>query len=570
MNKEKIITQGNDAFIMADGIVVINPSFQIVVFNEAAARITGYTEDNIIGRNFSLLFHDDYPGDKYIRRSFTEAVTYTNLSYSVRQKNGLRREVIVSFIPVINDSRVLSVVFLFRDKNEMSLLSKSVNDKANELSDERNRLDAIFNSSIEGTFTINNDWVVTAFNKSAENITGYSSEEVIGRHCWEIFRHLKCRNGCHMEATMEKGKSAIGVEIEILTKTGDAIPVRINSAILKDSSGNKTGAVETFIDLSEVKRLSAELNEKYKFGNIVGNGKEASKLRQLLESVASTSSTVLITGESGTGKELVAKAIHAGSRFAGGPFIAVNCSAFAETLIESELFGHEAGAFTGALKSKPGRFEMAEGGTLFIDEIGDLSPLIQTKLLRVIENREFERVGGTKSIKLNTRIIAATNKDLQFEIEAGRFREDFYYRINVFNIHIPPLRHRKEDIPQLVNHFIQKFNRVMEKNVRSCSSEMMEILMDYNWPGNIRELENVIEHAFILCSSNTLNAGDLPQKLITPLPYKIYPAAGFRDSEKERLLYFLDIHGWNRGKTAAALNINPSTLWRKMKKYGLV
>ncbi len=571
---DKIINKNRDALVAADGIVVIDRNMKIIVFNEAATRITGFSEEETNGKDCSILFPGNEESRNIINRSCSDGVSYTNLSVSVKLKNGEIREVISSVIPVLSGLKVLSVVFVFRDTKEMLLMAREIQEKTLELSEQKNRLDAIFNSSIEGTFTIDNDWIITAFNKSAEKITGYRADEAIGRHCWEIFRHEKCRNGCHMETTMNKGKPALGVEIDIFSKNGDKIPVRINSAIMRNSANRKTGAVETFIDLSEVRKLSAELSGKYSFRNLAGNGKNSSLLKHQFESVSATSSTVLITGESGTGKELAARAIHHSGRQSDGPFIAINCSAFAESLIESELFGHEEGAFTGAIKSKKGRFEMAEGGTLFLDEIGDLSLILQTKLLRVIENREFERVGGTKSIKLNARIITATNKDLKEEIKAGRFREDFYYRINVFNIHLPPLRERKEDIPQLVNHFINKFNREMAKNIRNCSPEMMDLLHKYHWPGNIRELENVIEHAFILSSGTTLNAGDLPQKLHSD-PYfngqrSLISNKGAEEAEKERILYYLDLNGWNRGKTARVIGVNPSTLWRKMKKHGIL
>lgn len=570
---DKIINKNRDALVAADGIVVIDRSLKIIVFNEAASRITGLSEEDTNGKDCSILFQSNPEGIKIINKSFSEGVSYTNVSVTVQLKSGETREMISSVIPVLSGSEVLSVVFVFRDTKEMLLMAKEIHGKTLELSEQKSRLDAIFNSSIEGTFTIDNDWIITAFNKSAEKITGYHADEAIGKHCWEIFRHEKCRNGCHMETTMNNGKPAVGVEIDVFSKNGDKIPVRINSAIMKNSENQKTGAVETFIDLSEVRKLSAELSGKYSFANLSGNGKYSSILRQQLESVSATSSTVLITGESGTGKELAARAIHFAGRQSDGPFVAVNCSAFAESLIESELFGHEEGAFTGAIRSKKGRFEMAEGGTLFLDEIGDLSLLLQTKLLRVIENREFERVGGTKPIKLNARIITATNKDLKEEIKAGRFREDFYYRINVFNIHLPPLRERKEDIPQLVNLFIQKFNRAMSKNIINCFPETMNLLSKYNWPGNIRELENVIEHAFILSSGTTINAADLPQKLLSVPDFinrhTLISENGVMEAEKERLLYYLDLNGWKRVKTAQSLGVNPSTLWRKMKKYKL-
>jgi transcriptional regulator with PAS, ATPase and Fis domain len=256
------------------------------------------------------------------------------------------------------------------------------------------------------------------------------------------------------------------------------------------------------------------------------------------------------------------------------PFIAINCSAFAETLIESELFGHEKGSFTGAIKTKTGKFELAQGGTLFLDEIGDLSPAVQTKLLRVLETKEFERVGGNKTIKLNARIIAATNKNLTEEISAGRFREDLFYRINIVNIHLPPLRERMDDLPLIVSHFIEVFNEKFNKSIKQFSSAAYDILTEYNWPGNIRELENVVEHCFVMCNGDTINIDSLPkrlreQKIISTGSQKASPRDALNDVERNMIISVLERNNRNRTLAARELNINPSTLWRKMKKLGI-
>jgi transcriptional regulator with PAS, ATPase and Fis domain len=374
---------------------------------------------------------------------------------------------------------------------------------------------------------------------------------------------------------MKKGKPTIGNELEIISKPGRRVPIRVNSAILINNKNEKIGAVETFIDISEIKNLSEHLDERFKYENIVGKNKEIKQIINVLESVSQTDSSVLITGESGTGKELAARAIHLNSHRRTGPFTAVNCSAFAESLIESELFGHEKGAFTGAIKSKVGRFELANGGTLFLDEIGDLSITVQTKLLRVLETREIERVGSNKPIKIDTRIIAATNKNLEREIEAGRFREDLYYRINVMNIQLPPLRERKDDLPILVNHFIEKFNSKFERNIKHFSSSAFDILMDYNWPGNIRELENVIEHCFVLCDSDIIQIEHLPKRLREREFNTIQGSDTnnfnhIKDAERNIIINTLKKHNGNRSKTAEELNIHPTTLWRKMKKFNLL
>jgi PAS domain S-box-containing protein len=567
---QQIIDKNKEALIIPDGIAVIGRDLKVIVFNEAASRISGYGEDDIIGNECNILFSNCTSDMSFISESITNNRAYTNLSINITDNKGNIKNVLGSITPIVKEDSVLSVVFVFRDTREMLSLSDELEEKTLELIDQKNKLDAIFNSNIEGTFTIDNDWIVTSFNSSAEKITGYRRSEAIGKKCWEIFNSSLCRNGCHMEQTIKKGKAMIGNELEIVHKSGVKIPIRVNSGILLNNKNENVGAVETFIDISEIRNLSSHLNEFFKYENIVGRNKEIRQIFSVLESVSQTDSSVLITGESGTGKELAARAIHLNSSRKTGPFIAVNCSAFVESLIESELFGHEKGAFTGAIKNKIGKFELAQGGTLFLDEVGDLSIAVQTKLLRVLETREFERVGGNKIIKLDARIIAATNKNLSGEIAAGNFREDLFYRINVINIHLPPLRERMDDFPLLVNYFIQKFNDKFNKNIKQFSPSAYDIIIDYSWPGNIRELENVIEHCFVLCSSDIIPVECLPKKLRDVeknIPIINSSQKGFREAEIELILSVLKKNNWNRTKAAKELKIDPSTLWRKMKKY---
>ncbi len=561
-----IIDKNKEAMIIPDGISVIGRDEKIIVFNEAASRITEFEEDDIVGESCRILFTEEE--FHFVADSLTENRAFTNLALNIIDKRGNNKSVLASITPIVKDNSVLSVVLVFRDTNEMLKMAEDVEAKTQELIDQKNKLDAIFNSNIEGTFTIDYDWNITSFNLSAEKITGYKKNEAVGMKCWDVFKSSICRNGCHMEQTIHKGKSTIGNELEIQNKSGMKVPIKVNSGILLNNKNEKIGAVETFIDISEIKNLSAHLKKEFGYANIIGKNKELDKIYRILESVSGTDSSVLITGESGTGKELAARAIHIYSERKSGPFIAVNCSAFVENLIESELFGHEKGAFTGAIQSRPGRFELAQGGTLFLDEIGDLSLTIQTKLLRVLETRTFERVGGNKNIKMNSRIIAATNKDLLIEIKEGRFREDLFYRINVINIHLPPLRERMDDFPLLVNHFIKQFNERFSKSITHFSPAAYDCLERYSWKGNIRELENVIEHCFVLCRSEVIMPEHLPDRircLTTPLINKI--DLGIEETEKRMILNTLNANKGNRLKTAEALRINPSTLWRKMKKY---
>ena len=330
----------------------------------------------------------------------------------------------------------------------------------------------------------------------------------------------------------------------------------------------------------EVNELRSQLKDRYDFKNIIGNSSKMADVFKIMANVISSSVTVLIQGDSGTGKELVARAIHYNGPKGDGPFVVVNCAAIPETLLESELFGFEKGSFTGATERKIGKFEQADGGTIFLDEVGEMSALTQSKLLRVIEEKEVERLGGHGRIKIDARIISATNKDLTREVKEGRFREDLYYRLMVFPITLPPLRERKEDILQLVSHFIETYGRNAGKRVRRVSREAMELLISYSWPGNVRELENVIERAVVLCDGDTINLSHLPvglESMATPKgdmrsenitgTSKI---VSLENVEYEALKRALDIAGRNISKAAKELKIGRATFYRKAKKFGIL
>ncbi|MEO0156615.1 MAG: sigma-54 dependent transcriptional regulator [candidate division WOR-3 bacterium] len=317
--------------------------------------------------------------------------------------------------------------------------------------------------------------------------------------------------------------------------------------------------------------LRRELEKRFRLEDLIGKSPKMQKIFELIKTVAPTRSTVLIRGESGTGKELVARAIHNLGPRSKGPFVATACGAMPETLLEAELFGYEKGAFTGALSQHKGRIEMADRGTLFLDEIGDISLKTQVDLLRFLQEREFRRVGGKELIKVDTRVIAATNKKLEEMIREGTFREDLYYRLNVITIEIPPLRERKEDIPLLLEHFLKKFNLENKKDISGISSDAMELLLSYDWPGNVRELENVIEHAVVVTKGREIGKKDLPKNLVDKFLIPQFANKDLRldTMEKEHILNVLRIYNWNIKKTAQVLGINRVTLYNKMEKYGL-
>lgn len=326
--------------------------------------------------------------------------------------------------------------------------------------------------------------------------------------------------------------------------------------------------------------LKNQLRKKYRFENIIGDSEKMQKIFEVIEKVADSDSTILILGESGTGKELIAKAIHYNSYRREGPFIPVNCAAIPSELLESELFGHEKGAFTNAIRTRIGRFELANGGTIFLDEIGDMSPVLQSKLLRVLQDRQFERIGGIKTIKTDIRVIAATHQDLKLAVEQKRFREDLYYRLNVIPIHLPPLRERKSDIPLLAHHFLEHFNRTKKKKIKGFTKEAMDKLIQYNWPGNVRELENTIERVVILLDGEFIKPQDLPEKFQNltwenPSQEIIIPDEGIsleeavNEFEKKLIMQALQKTGWVKNKAARLLNLNRTTLIEKIKRQNL-
>lgn len=429
----------------------------------------------------------------------------------------------------------------------------------------------------DGVAFIDKNLRIVSWSPSAERITGYTQEEVSGRRCKEIIGTEFCEEKGPIQRVIETGEPIFSVITKIQVK-GIEIPVSINATPLKDVHGDIIGVVLVFRNIaememltSEIKYLSEELSEKYKFGNIIGKSPKMQEIYELLKVISETSSTVLILGETGTGKDLVARAIHYNSDRKDKPFIKILCATLPENLIESELFGYVKGGFTGAVKDKPGRFELADGGTIFLDEIGELPQSMQAKLLRVIEEGEFERIGGTETTKVDVRIIAATNRDIKHLIEIGKFREDLYYRLNVAVISLPPLRNRREDIPLLIKHLIQKFREKTGKNIKGVSNSVMDILIDHSWHGNVRELENAIEHSFIHCRGKIIEVKHLPEEL-TPrdLPPPEQLELPLPEAEKKAILKALEKNRRHRERTAKSLNISRTTLWRKMRKYNIL
>jgi len=432
--------------------------------------------------------------------------------------------------------------------------------------------DIILDSIADGVFTVDKDFRIRSFNRAAERITGVAKEEAIGSPCKDVFHSSLCDGKCALEESIKESAPVLNKLIFIINTEGKKIPITISASPLRNEKGEVIGGVETFRDISEIAELRKELQKEYSFHDIISKNAEMQKIFAILPDIAVSDSNVLISGDSGTGKKLIARAIHNLSARKDRPFVIVNCGAIPDTLLESELFGYKPGAFTDARKEKPGKFLLAEGGTIFLDEIGDISPASQVKFLRVLEEKEFEPLGGTTSLKADVRIITATNKDLAKLVSEGLFREDLYYRLNVAKISLPPLRERKEDIPLLVDHLIRKFNALKGKSISSVSDNVLSLLMQYDFPGNIRELENIIEYAFILCHDDEIKIEHLPEefwkksKTLHPFGEK---KMTLEEIEKMAIENALIMNNYKRMATCRQLGISKGTLRRKIESYGI-
>jgi two-component system response regulator HydG len=446
----------------------------------------------------------------------------------------------------------------------------------------------LLESMADGVFTLNRAGEITSWNASMEKISGYSAQEALGRTCTMLRFNLclkkSCPSGIKECGIYDRG-AVDAKECALRHKDGHDVPVLKSARLVKNGHDSVIGIVETVTDLTELKKarqqieeISRKLGEVHRLDNIIGKSRAMRNVFSAIRAASASEATVLIQGESGTGKELVAGAIHYNSDRAGKPLVTVNCSALTESLLESELFGHAKGAFTGAIRDRKGRFEEAQGGAVFLDEIGEISPFIQVKLLRVLQEREVERVGESRRRKIDLRIIAATNKDLFQLVRTGEFRQDLYYRLKVFPIDVPPLRQRKEDIPLLASHFIAQQNKKTDKRIQGLSQTALRLFMDHVWPGNVRELENAIEHAFVLCDEKEIDIFDLPVELRRA---KYQPESAARSCAsydqprrrdrltKETLESLLAECSWNKAEVARRVGLSRTAIWKYMKKWNI-
>ncbi|WP_425059477.1 Anaerobic nitric oxide reductase transcription regulator NorR [Sporomusa carbonis] len=565
---------------VCNGVVVVDSYGYITLFNAAAEFISGLAAEAVLGK----MVDDVIPNTGLLR------VLETGVSELNQRQDIGNCAILTNRTPIIKDGQVVGAVAVFQDITELTEVITELED----VKRLKSTLESILESLNEGIVVVDKQGTITMLNKAYSEFLNVDPQEVVGKHVAEVISNTR------MHLVAQGGKA----EVTDIQKIGDNTCVVTRIPIIED--GEIVGAVGNvvFKDVKDLKCLAGRINKleselefykeelckmyggKYTIANIIGNSEKMAYLRNLAAKAAKGTSTVLILGESGTGKELFAHAIHNASRRRQGPFIKVNCAAVPENLLESELFGYEEGAFTGARKGgKPGKFELANGGTIFLDEIGEMSLAMQVKLLRVLQERELERVGGTKTTKLDIRVIAATNRDLEKMIEQNQFRQDLYYRLNIFTLNIPPLRDRLEDIPELCDMLLKKINKQIEHWVEGVSPEAMALLMEYNWPGNVRELENILERAVNLMEDDTV----IIPEVLPPMLKKMHKGksrdieqakdAGGKepdlaeikgDAEKQAIFRALEAAGGNKSKAARMLGIHRSGFYQKLQKYNIL
>jgi two-component system, NtrC family, response regulator HydG len=549
-----------------EGYLEVDLRGTTVFCNDSFCRITGYPKEELIGLNYQ-----DYMDEamaKVVFAAYNEAyrtgVPNKGFPYEIIRKTGKRR-IIENSISLVIDSRGHRTGFrsVVRDITDRKRTEE-------ELERHRSRLHAIFSSVSDAIITVDTEMVVVEANKASEKICGLDPKNTTGKVFTDC--STQCNKSCHevIKEALRNKASIREYNIECSHSHRPQQRVVVTISPLLNRKNKFMGSVFVIRDITRLSNLERELKERHHFQKLIGKSSKMQEIYGLLDNLADLETTVLITGESGTGKSLAAKALHYSGSRALTPLVTVNCSVLSENLLESELFGHVKGAFTGAIKDSRGRFQSAQGGTILLDEIGDISPRIQLKLLRVLEEREFERVGESISIKVDARIIACTNQDLKERVRLGEFREDLYYRLKVVEVTLPPLRKRLEDIPLLVAHFCNTFNKSFKKKIRGLSDEALNLFMNYRWPGNVRELGHSIEHAFVLCHSPIISLAHIPAEIKEYFGTNRKWVREKRSVEgPEKILTVLDKTDWNKAKAARILGIDRSTLYRKIQKYGL-
>ena len=546
-----------------EGYLEADVAGKITFCNQPFCRITGYSLEELRVMGFREYMTPDVARVVYKvhNKVYKTGIPHKGFRYGIIRKDGAER-MIENSISLVRDAGNHPVGFrsIVRDITDRILMEK-------EKEKHRNHLQAIFETVKDAIVMVDPEMVVVEANDAIENICGPENRNMTGRPLTECMTQCG-KNCCFLISNALKTNSIMeetSIRCDHVLRPQQR--VAITSSPIRNKDDASRGQVLVIRDITRLSSLEQELGARHQFQNIIGKNSKLQDIYNLLDDLADLETTVLITGESGTGKSIIARALHYSGSRASRPMITVNCSALPEELLESELFGHVRGAFTGAIKDTPGRFQVAKDGTVLLDEIGDISQRIQLKLLRVLQEKEFERVGESVPIRMEARLIACTNKNLKEKVRQGLFREDLYYRLKVIELRIPPLRERSEDIPLLVDHFCVLFNKTFQKNIKGISDEVMKVFMNYNWPGNVRELEHCIEHAFVLCRDPIICVHHLPTEIMeNAVPETKIPKAHSEDID---ILKILDKTYWNKAKAARLLGMDRSTLYRKIQKYRL-
>jgi PAS domain S-box-containing protein len=560
---------------VSDGMVAISPEGKILYANRSFLERSGCRLDEVVGKPCREVIHESICDSGCpLAEVLDTGVAADRFDVEVRGKGGEEMSACVNFTPLKEASgRVIGVVEVIRDITKLKELKDTLKKTNTMYHREQVKNRTILDNIPSGVYTVDREMKFLSFNRSLERITGYSAEEVLGKRCSEVLRSDFCEAGCPLKRSMRTGETLRGVELNLRARDGSVVPIASSTAVLRDEEGRPTGGICSFRDLRELHAVPLSQGHAREFQGMLSKNPKMHEIFDLIETVADSDANVLIEGESGTGKELVARAIHRLSVRAGKPFLGVNCASLNENLMESELFGHVRGAFTGAVKDRMGRFEMAEGGTLFLDEVSEIGLHLQAKLLRVVQEREYQRVGETGARKANVRILSATNKRLKELIGGGTFRDDLYYRLNVVSVTPPPLRERKEDIPILVEHFLCSPQESPGGCKRSFSPLAMQALLEYPWPGNVRELENAVERAKICSRGEVIEESALPAEIRHRGAAVPRGRGSFGEKaanlEADRIRENLVRSGWNRTEAAARLGVSRVTLWRRMKQLGI-
>jgi len=553
------------------GVFTVDRDRRITSFNETVQRLTGLKEEEVLGKQCHDVFFSDLCRGKCMVAETDELEeTAQTFDMEIYDLDGIRHHITKIVSPLLsNDGEVTGCIEVFQDLSVFNQLLDRIRY-------DEHRLKLILDNLDLGVFTVNRGGYITSFNSMAETITGYQRQEILGKHHNKLMGCNQSGQSCGLAESMTSGRSVTNIHRQLFAKDGRKLPIRASFLALRNEAGEIIGGMETFQDLSVIQKLNRAISNKYTFADMVGKDGLMQQIFEILPVVAESEATVLIEGPTGTGKDLLAKIIHNASRRKNKPLVKVNCAALPDNLLESEMFGYVRGAFTGADRDKPGRFQEADGGSIFLDEIGDLPLPLQAKLLRVLEDKEFYPLGGRELCRVDVRIIAATNQILENLVQDKRFREDLFYRLNVMRLELPPLRKRRGDIPLLLDNFLKQHSITKGSAVSRITKDAMDILLNYDYPGNVRELENILEHACVLCQGEVIERKHLPlyiQKTSGLGDDELFVSSNVTQAraqrEREIIVEVLKEHRWHRQKAAHALGMDRTTLWRKMKKYDI-